>query len=104
VANSWTNLGSAGTGGLGNYGGVSPFGSYSVFAAHIVAERRRTLMRGARDLERAGVDVVRAGYFLTLRGRRLATSLPPRQLRLFGPGQHLTQAAWKTSTPPCAYR
>src|SRR5207247_8404328 len=25
VANSWTNLGSAGTGGLGNYGGVSPF-------------------------------------------------------------------------------
>jgi hypothetical protein len=27
VANSWTNLGSAGTGGRGNYGGVSPFGS-----------------------------------------------------------------------------
>ena len=27
VANSWTNLGSAGTGGLGNYGGVSPFGT-----------------------------------------------------------------------------
>ena len=25
VANSWTNLGSAGTGGHGNYGGVSPF-------------------------------------------------------------------------------
>ena len=73
-------------------------------ARTLVAERHQTLMRGARDLERAGVDVVRAGYFLTLRGRRLATSLPPRQLRLFGPGQHLTQAAWKTSTPPCAYR
>ncbi len=27
VANSWTNLGSAGTGGHGNYGGVSPFGT-----------------------------------------------------------------------------
>ena len=27
VANSWTNLGSAGTGGLGNYGGISPFGT-----------------------------------------------------------------------------
>ena len=27
VANTWTNLGSAGTGGLGNYGGVSGFGS-----------------------------------------------------------------------------
>ena len=73
-------------------------------ATTLVAERHRTLMRGARDLERAGVDVVRAGYFLTLRGRRLAASLPPRQLRLFAPGQHLTQAAWKTTTPPCAYR
>ena len=27
VANSWTNLGSANTGGLGNYGGVSPYGA-----------------------------------------------------------------------------
>jgi len=27
VANSWTNLGSAGTGGRGNYGGISPFGT-----------------------------------------------------------------------------
>src|ERR1044071_7523898 len=27
VANSWTSLGSAGTGGLGNYGGISPFGT-----------------------------------------------------------------------------
>ena len=73
-------------------------------ARTLVAERRQTLVRGGRDLQRLGVDVVRAGYFLTLRGRRLATSLPPRQLRLFAPGQHLTQAAWKTTTPPCAYR
>ena len=75
-----------------------------VAARTLVAARRHTLMRGARDLERAGVDVVRAGFFLALRGRRLATALPPRQLRLFAPGQHLTQAAWKTTTPPCAYR
>jgi len=27
VANSWTNLGSAGTGGRGNYGAISPYGS-----------------------------------------------------------------------------
>src|ERR1043166_6385540 len=27
VANSWTNLGSAGTGGRGNYGGISPLGT-----------------------------------------------------------------------------
>ena len=57
-----------------------------------------------RDLAWAGVDVVRAGYFLTLRGRRPATTLPPRQLRLFPAGKHLTQAVWKTSSPPCAYR
>jgi predicted DNA-binding helix-hairpin-helix protein len=73
-------------------------------ARTLVAERRRTVFRDGRDLQRAGVDVVRAGYFITLRGRRLATTLPPRQLRLFAPGQHLTQAAWKTTTPPCAYR
>jgi predicted DNA-binding helix-hairpin-helix protein len=73
-------------------------------ARTIVAERGRTILRDGRDLERAGVDVVRAGYFLTLRGRRLATSPPPRQLRLFAPGKHLTQAVWKTSSPPCAYR
>ena len=73
-------------------------------ARALVAERRHTTMRGARDLARIGVDVVRAGYFLTLRGRRVATSPAPRQLRLLAPGQHLTQAAWKTTTPPCAYR
>jgi predicted DNA-binding helix-hairpin-helix protein len=73
-------------------------------ARTLVAERRRSVFRGERDLGRAGVDVARAGYFLTLRGRRLASTLPPQQLRLFAPGKHLTQAVWKTSTPPCAYR
>jgi predicted DNA-binding helix-hairpin-helix protein len=73
-------------------------------ARALVAARRDSAPRDGRDLERAGVDVVRAGYFLTLGGRSVATSMAPRQLRLFAPGQHLTQAAWKTSTPPCAYR
>ena len=73
-------------------------------ACTLVAERRGSIFRADRDLGRAGVDVVRAGYFLTLRGRRLAAKLPPHQLRLFPPGKHLTQAAWKTSSPPCAYR
>src|SRR5262249_52217317 len=73
-------------------------------ARTLIAVRTDTVIRGTRDLERAGVDVVRAGYFLTIRGRRVSTSMAPRQLRLFAPGQHLTQAAWKTSTPPCAYR
>jgi predicted DNA-binding helix-hairpin-helix protein len=73
-------------------------------ARTLVAERRGALFRGDRDLARVGIDVVRAGYFVTLRGRRLATRLPPHQLRLFPPGKHLTQAAWKTSSPPCAYR
>jgi predicted DNA-binding helix-hairpin-helix protein len=73
-------------------------------ARTLVVERRRSVLKERRDLARAGVDVVRAGYFLTLRGRRLATALPPRQLRLFAPGKHLTQGVWKTATPPCAYR
>lgn len=73
-------------------------------ARTLVAERRRSIFRDHRDLARAGVDVVRAGYFITLRGRRLATTLPPQQLRLFPAGKHLTQGVWKTSSPPCAYR
>jgi len=70
----------------------------------LVEQRRRTLPRDARDLRRLGVDPHRAAYFVTVRGRRLAAALPPRQLRLFGHGEHLTRAAFKTTVPPCAYR
>jgi predicted DNA-binding helix-hairpin-helix protein len=73
-------------------------------ARRLVAERRRTLPRDAQDLRRLGVDSVRAGYFLTIRGRRVRVALPAEQLRLFAPGGHLTQGPWKTSVPPCAYR
>jgi predicted DNA-binding helix-hairpin-helix protein len=73
-------------------------------ALTLVQERRRSAVRGLEDLRRIGVDTQRAGYFLTLRGRRLAHALPAHQLRLFPHGQHLTQAAWKTEVPPCAYR
>jgi hypothetical protein len=50
------------------------------------------------------VDAARAGFFLTLRGRRLRAALPAEQLRLFPHGEHLTQGPWKTAVPPCAYR
>ena len=73
-------------------------------ARRLVAERRRTLPRDARDLQRLGVDGVRAGYFLSVRGRRMRAALPAEQLRLFPHGQHLTQGPWKTAVPPCAYR
>lgn len=73
-------------------------------ALTLVRERRRSVFRGAEDLRRIGVDTVRAGYFLMLRGRRLAPRLPARQLRLFPHGRHLTQAAWNTPVPPCAFR
>ncbi len=75
-----------------------------VAARRLVAERRRTLPRDSRDLRRLGVDAERAGYFLAVRGRRLRPDPPAQQLRLFAPGQHLTQGPWKTSVPPCAYR
>jgi predicted DNA-binding helix-hairpin-helix protein len=73
-------------------------------ARTLVQERRRSVIRGPEDLKRIGVDTVRAGYFLALRGRRLAPALPARQLRLFPHGQHLTQAPWRTPVPPCAFR
>ena len=73
-------------------------------ARTLVQVRRHTLLRDARDLRRLGVDAVRAGFYLTLRGRRLATAPAPHQLRLFAPGDHLTQAPFRTPVPPCAYR
>ncbi len=73
-------------------------------ARTLVNERRRSVIRGEEDLRHVGVDTVRAGSFLALRGRRLAPALPAHQLRLFPHGQHLTQAPWKTPVPPCAYR
>jgi predicted DNA-binding helix-hairpin-helix protein len=73
-------------------------------ARTIVQTRRHTAIRDLRDLRRIGLDTVRAGYYLTLRGRRLATAPAPHQLRLFAPGEHLTQAPFRTPVPPCAYR
>ena len=79
--------------------GIGPTG-----LRRLLAERRRTSLRGLEDLRRLGVDMARAAPFLTLRGRRLGRGLPPRQLTLFGPGGHLPAVVWRTATPPCAYR
>ena len=73
-------------------------------ARALVAARRTTALRGREDLRAAGVDVARAAYYLTLRGRRLSNAAPAEQLRLFAPGGHLTQAPYRTPVPPCAYR
>ena len=73
-------------------------------AGALVTERRCAVIRWSGDLRAAGVDVLRAGWFLTLRGRRLASTREPRQLRLFPYGEHLTQAPFRTPVPPCAYR
>ena len=73
-------------------------------ARRLVTARRSVALRFATDLRALGVDVARAGWFLALRGRRLASAPPAFQLRLFGHGQHLTQAAYATPVPPCAYR
>jgi predicted DNA-binding helix-hairpin-helix protein len=73
-------------------------------ARALIAARRTTALRGREDLRAAGVDVARAAYYLTLRGRRLANAAPAEQLRLFAPGGHLTQAPYRTPVPPCAYR
>jgi predicted DNA-binding helix-hairpin-helix protein len=73
-------------------------------ARTIVQLRRRAVLRDLGDLRRIGVDTVRAGYYLTLHGRRLAPRPAPQQLRLFAPGDHLTHAPFRTPIPPCAYR
>jgi predicted DNA-binding helix-hairpin-helix protein len=73
-------------------------------ARALVQARRHAVIRDLRDLRRLGVDTVRAGYYLTLRGRRLAAAPAPHQLRLFAPGGHLTQAPFRTPVPPCASR
>ena len=73
-------------------------------ARRLVEGRARAVLRGADDLRKAGVDTVRAGFYLLLRGRRLAAAPAPEQLRLFAPGAHLTQAPYRTPVPPCAYR
>jgi predicted DNA-binding helix-hairpin-helix protein len=73
-------------------------------ARRLVEGRSRTVLRGLDDLRRAGVDTVRAGFYLSLRGRRLASTPAPEQLRLFAAGGHLTQAPYRTPVPPCAYR
>ena len=73
-------------------------------ARALVEGRRRSVIRWSGDLRAAGVDVVKAGWFLTLRDRRMAGSPAARQLRLFPHGEHLTQAPFRTPVPPCAYR
>jgi predicted DNA-binding helix-hairpin-helix protein len=73
-------------------------------ASTLLRERRHTLIRGSEDLNRMGVDSARAAYFLTLRGRRLATTPQPLQPRLFPYGEHLPRGPLHTATPPCAYR
>jgi len=73
-------------------------------AAALARERRHTLIRGSEDLKHLGVDTPRAAYFLSLRGRRLAATPEPLQLRLFPHGKHLPRGPLVTATPPCAYR
>jgi len=73
-------------------------------ARTLVEGRRRAVIRWSGDLRGAGVDLARAGWFLTLRDRRLSSAPAPRQLRLFPHGEHLTQAPFRTPVPPCAYR
>jgi predicted DNA-binding helix-hairpin-helix protein len=73
-------------------------------ARTLVMVRRRSAMRHLGDLARTGVDVARAGFFVSLRSRRAAERPAPVQLRLFPHGRHLTQAPFRTPVPPCAYR
>jgi predicted DNA-binding helix-hairpin-helix protein len=73
-------------------------------ARRLIRERRSVVLRDADDFRGLGADMRRAGYFVTLKGRRLARVPPPEQLRLFPHGAHLPSVVWRTPVPPCAYR
>lgn len=73
-------------------------------ANRLIGVRRRTVLRGAEDLRRLGIDATRGAYFMALSGRRLAPCPPAEQLRLFPSGDHLPKVVWRTPVPPCAYR
>ena len=51
----------------------------------IIAERRRTVIRGLVDLRRLGVITSRAAGFLSLGGRRLQSTLWAEQLGFWRP-------------------
>src|SRR5262245_2281558 len=70
-----------------------------VAARRVVSERRHTLPRDARDLRGLGVDDQRAGFFLSLRGRRVRPALPAPELRLFPPGERLTHGPGHAPAP-----
>jgi len=73
-------------------------------ARRLIRERRSVVLRDADDFRGLGANMRRAGYFVTLKGRRLARVPPPEQLRLFPHGAHLPSVVWRTPVPPCAYR
>ena len=73
-------------------------------AERLLAVRHRTVVRGADDLRRLGIDATRGAHFMALGGRRLAPRPPAQQLRLFPAGGHLPRVVWNTPVPPCAYR
>jgi predicted DNA-binding helix-hairpin-helix protein len=54
-------------------------------ARRIISERMTTAFRGLADLRKIGVMTVRAAGFLTLRGRRLATTRWTEQLGFWAP-------------------
>jgi len=54
-------------------------------ARRIVEQRARTVIRGLADLRAVGVVTGRAAGFLTLRGRRLATTRWSQQLGFWAP-------------------
>jgi predicted DNA-binding helix-hairpin-helix protein len=73
-------LGSAAYDDLVRVPGIGP-----VAARRIVERRRRIVIRGLADLRALGVLTTRAAGFLTLRGRRLATTRWSEQLGFWAP-------------------
>ncbi|MEO8635594.1 MAG: radical SAM protein [Gemmatimonadales bacterium] len=73
-------------------------------AARIVRERRGTVIRSLKDLNRMGIQTTRAAGFLSLRGRRLQTTRWTEQLGFWAPEDDVGMSHKRYQVSPGTFR
>lgn len=73
-------------------------------AKRIVRERRGTVIRSLKDLNRMGIQTTRAAGFLTLRGRRMAESRWSEQIGLWAPEDEVGMGHVQYKVSPGTFR
>jgi predicted DNA-binding helix-hairpin-helix protein len=75
-----------------------------VVAKRLVKERGSAVLRGAKDLRTLGVLTERAAGFLTLKGRRLGTTLWAEQLGFWAPEEEVGAHHFTYEVSPGTFR